>query len=132
MLFIILGLSLIEIITSIVLENGVPFTTSSYKSNFFYDIKENNIYKILNGTVHINYKVYMFHPFNYFYMSETIDHSSIITFGNSKKLIEFQNSENETETRELSFNFTFIPINQKSNAVRFNFDIKTFMIINVT
>jgi hypothetical protein len=74
----------------------------------------------------------MFHPFNYFYMSETIDHSSIITFGNSKKLIEFQNSENETETRELSFNFTFIPINQKSNAVRFNFDIKTFMIINVT
>ena len=132
MLFIILGLSLIEIITSYVLEKGVPFTTNLYKSNFFYDIQENNTNKIINGTVHINYKAYILHPLNYFYMYETTGHSSSSNNGNSKIYIQFHELKDESETSELSFNFTFIPTSQKSNAVRFSFDIKTFMIFNVT
>ena len=130
MLFIILGLSLIEIITTYILEKGVPFTTDSYKGNFFYDIKQNNTNKIINGTVHINYQTYILHPLNYFYMAETTGHDTISDNGFSKIFINFNKEENKTS--ELSFNFTFIPISPKSNAVRFKFDIKTFMIFNIT
>ena len=130
MLFIILGLSLIEIITTYILEKGVPFTTNSYKGNFFYDIKQNNTNKIINGTVHINYQTYILHPLNYFYMAETTGHDTISDNGFSKIFINFNKEENKTS--ELSFNFTFIPISPKSNAVRFKFDIKTFMIFNIT
>ena len=68
MLFIILGLSFLEIITGYVLENGIPLTTKSYENDFFYDIKENNTNKILNGSAHINYKVYILNTNNYFSM----------------------------------------------------------------
>jgi hypothetical protein len=63
-------------------------------------------------------------------MAETTGHDTISDNGFSKIFINFNKEENKTS--ELSFNFTFIPISPKSNAVRFKFDIKTFMIFNIT
>ena len=126
MLFIILGLSFLEIITGYVLENGIPLTTKSYKSDFFYDIKENNTNKILNGSAHINYKVYILNTNNYFSMYEITGHDKYYENGYSRIHLKF----NQTE-KKLSFNFSFIPKSKKSTAVCFNFDI-TVLVFNIT
>ena len=66
---------------------------------------------------------------NYFYMAETTGHSETTDNGNSLIDLDFQGGE---EDKVLSFNFTFIPTSQKSNAVRFHFNIKTFAIWGIT
>jgi hypothetical protein len=129
MLFIIFGLSLFEIIAGYVLENGVPFSTTSLDNYFFYDIKQNNTNKIINGSVQIGYQVIIPRSMNYFYMAETTGHSETTDNGNSLIDLNFQGGE---EDKVLSFNFTFIPTSQKSNAVRFHFNIKTFAIWGIT
>jgi len=130
MLFIILGLSLFEIITGIVLKKGVPYTTFSSKCTLFYDINQNNTNKIINGTVHIYYSSYILHPFNYLYLAETTDYDKYNDNGNTK--LYFDLHETGNETNELTSNFTFIPTSKKSNAIRLRFDINTFLIYNIT
>ena len=123
MLFILLGLSLLEIIASVYLQNGVPYSTSSYKTYFYYDIQENKTLKIINGSAQIYYKAYINKYFNYLYIVETSDKEK------RKIFIKF----NETENVEfVSFNFTFIPTNPKSTEVCLYFDIQMFMVFNVT
>ncbi len=131
MLFIIFGLSLFEFIAGyILLEKGVAFSTSSLENYYFYDIQQNNTNRIINGSVQISYKVYIPRANDYFYMAETTGHKE--TTDNGHSLIELDFHSGEEESSILSFNFTFIPTSQKSNAVRFNFNIKTFAIWGIT
>ena len=95
MLFIIFGLSLFEIITGYVLENGVPFSTTSLDNYFFYDIKQNNTNKIINGSVQIGYQVIIPRSMNYFYMAETTGHSETTDNGNSLIDLDFRGGEED-------------------------------------
>ena len=103
MLFIIFGLSLFEIITGYDLKNGVPFSTTSLDKSFFYDIKQNNTNRILNGSVLISYNVVIPRSINYFYMAETTGHSETTDNGNKIIALNFKGGEDI-----LAFNFTFI------------------------
>ena len=123
MLFILLGLSLFEIIASVTLQNGVPYSTRSYKTYFYYDIQENNTLKIINGSVQIYYKEYIKNTFNYLYITEN---------SNNEKQEIYINFYETERVEFVSFNFTFIPTNPKSTEVCLNFDIQMFMVFNVT
>ena len=109
------------------LKNGVPFSTTSLDKSFFYDIKQNNTNRILNGSVLISYYVVIPRSINYFYMAETTGHSETTDNGNKIIALNFKGGEDI-----LAFNFTFIPTSEKSNAVRFNFNIQTFLIYGIT
>ena len=59
-------------------------------------------------------------------MAETTGYSETTDNGNRRIDLDFKGGESL-----LAFNFTFIPTSQKSNAVRFNFNIKTFLIKSI-
>ena len=125
MLFLILGLSLFEIFLAAIikLEKGVPYTTYQ-KGYFFIDASQN---QVINGSVHINYKVSFYHPFNYFIIAETGGLKTSSYYKNKKISLGFK--QNETE---LSFNFSYMALDTRTKKLRFNFDIQMLFADNFT
>ena len=125
MLFLILGLSLFDIFLAAIisLEKGVPYTTYQ-KGYFFIDASQN---QVISGSVHINYKVSFYHPFNYFIIAETGGLETSSSYKTSKISIDFK--QNETE---LSFNFSHMASDKRTYKLRFNFDIQMLSTYNFT
>ena len=125
MLFLILGLSLFEIFLAAIisLEKGVPLTTTR-KGYFFIDASQN---QVISGSVDINYKVSFYRPFSFFIIDETDGLKTNSSYKCRKISIGFK--ENETE---LSFNFSYMPLDKRTKKLRFSFDIQILFANNFT